>query len=91
MWYKVFALDLTSRLEQLLCDHNANVTDILKLYRNDLDKDSLTTQLQILHRNLPKEVEKKKGGAKPKSIISYLQSLALLNVSFIVQYWLLLS
>ena len=48
-----------SRLEQLLYNHNANVSDlddILKLYRNDLDKDRLTTQLQILHRNLPKGV-----------------------------------
>lgn len=68
-----------SQLEQLLCDQKANVSDfgdVLKLYGSDLDKERLATQLQILHHNLPKEIENEKGGAKLKGIISCLQTLS---------------
>ena len=49
---------------------------VLRLYRNDFNKDHLATQLHVLCSNLPSEVENEKGGAKLKSIIKLLQFLS---------------
>ena len=51
-----------SRLEALLCDHEANLgdfDDLLSLNRNEFDQDRLATLLHVLHSNISREVEKR--------------------------------
>ena len=53
--YRIF-----SRLEALLCDHEANLgdfDDVLSQNRIDFDQNQLATLLHVLHCNIPREVE----------------------------------
>ena len=67
-----------SKLETLLCDSAVdlgNYSDVLQLYHDDFNADSIATQLCVLHSNLPSEVKNQKGGEKVNSIIKFLQTL----------------
>ena len=65
-----------SRLENLLCNAKANLDDIdyniFGLYKDDIDKDRLGTQLRALHTNIPNEIKSEVRGLKLKRMISFL-------------------
>ena len=69
---------ILSSLETMLCDENVDFSkfdDVLKLYQNDFRRDTLQTQLLILHSSMPSDIKNEKSATKLKSILNYLQSL----------------
>ena len=65
-----FAPDSTKKgriLGSLMCDADVDLNkydDVLALYKDDFERDRLESQLCILHRNHPREIEEETGGTE---------------------------